>query len=177
MRRAFVAVLLSLIPLGGVAQDNPLKLDGRMWATYSNASQQGMLIKAAYVQGVIAGLNTGATEGYLQGRNDEGSDFVEYVKQCSEKGRACPDIPEKKKKSEALIHESLVGADKVREHLLPQNGTSVLDIVRQMDKFYSDYRNTPVCLIHAVQESIQSLKGAASTEQELAIIRKGCDSK
>jgi hypothetical protein len=68
----------------------------------------------------------------------------------------------------------MAGADKVREKLLPQNGTSALDIVRQMDKFYSDYRNTPVCMIHAVQESIHSLNGTASTEQELQMMRKGC---
>jgi hypothetical protein len=147
-----------------------------MWAAYGNASSQGMFIKAAYVQGVLAGLGVGATVGYLQGRNDEGDDFVDYVKQCAaEKGRACPDIPERKTKPEALLHERTAGADKVREKLLPQNGTSVLDIVRQMDKFYSDYRNTPVCVIHAVQESIRSLKGDASTEQELEMERKGCD--
>jgi hypothetical protein len=137
-----------------------------------------MFIKAAYVQGVLAGLGVGATEGYLQGRIDEGNDFVDYVKQCAaEKGRACPDVPERKTKLEALLQESMAGADKVREKLAPQNGTSVLDIVRQMDKFYSDYKNTPVCMIHAVQESIQSLKGTTSTEQELAMMRKGCDPK
>jgi len=46
--------------------------------------------------------------------------------------------------------------------------------VHQMDKFYSDYRNTPVCMIVAVQESISSLSGRAMSEQELEISRKGC---
>ena len=32
MRSAFIAVLLSLIPFWSVAQDSPLKPDGRMWA-------------------------------------------------------------------------------------------------------------------------------------------------
>lgn len=178
MRRLFIAVLLAATTFGIVAQDSPIKPDGRMWATYGNASLQGMFIKAAYVQGVLAGLDVGATVGYFQGRNDEANDFVDYAKQCAaEKGRACPDIPERKTKPEALLHESMAGADKVREKLLPQNGISVLDIVRQMDKFYGDYRNTPVCMIHAVQESIQSLKGTASTEQGLAMMRKGCDPK
>ncbi len=178
MRRAFIAVLLSLIPFEGIAQDSPLKPDGRMWAMYGAASSQGMLIKGAYVQGVLAGLDVGATLGYFQGRIDEGNDFVDYVKQCAaEKGRACPDIPERKTKAEPLLHESMAGADKVREKHLPQNGTSVLDIVHQMDKFYSDYKNTPVCMIVAAQESIQSLKGTASTEQGLAMMRKGFDPK
>ena len=176
MRRVFIAIFLSLIPFVSAGQDSPLKPDGRMWAAYGNASSQGMFIKSAYLQGVLAGLDVGATVGYLQGRIDEGDDFVDYMKQCTaEKGRACPDIPERKTKPEALLHESMAGADKVREKLAPQNGTSVLDVVRQMDKFYSDYRNTPVCMIHAVQESIQSLKGTASTEQGLAMMRKGCE--
>lgn len=178
MRRPLIGVLLAVTTFGIVAQDSPMKPDGRMWATYGNASSQGMLIKAAYVQGVLEGLDAGATVGYLQGRDDEGNDFVNYVKQCAaEKGRACPDIPERKTKPEALLHESMAGVDKVREKLAPQNGTSVLDVVHQMDKFYSDYRNRPVCMIHAVQESIQSLKGTASTEQGLAMMRKGCDPK
>lgn len=100
------------------------------------------------------------------------------MKQCAaEKGRLCPDMPERKTKLEALVHEGMAGADKVREKLAPHNGTSVLDIVHQTDKFYSDYRNTPVCMIHAAQESIQSLKGTASTEQELQTMRKGCDAE
>ena len=178
MRRPLIAVLLAVTLFGSAAQDSPMKPDGRMWAAYGNASSQSMFIKSAYVQGVLQGMDVGATVGYLQGRNDEGNDFVDYVKQCAaEKGRSCPDIPERNTKLEALLHESMAGADKVREKLAPQNGTSVLDVVRQMDKFYSDYRNTPVCMIHAVQESIQSLKGTASTEQGLAMMRKGCDPK
>ncbi len=175
MRSPLIAVLLAVTLFGSAAQDSPLKPDGRMWAAYGNASSQSMFIKSAYVQGVLGGMNVGATEGYLQGRIDGSDDFVDYLKQCvAEKGRACPDIPERMTMP-ALLHESIAGADKVREKLAPQNGTSVLDVVRQMDKFYSDYRNKPVCMIHAVQESIQSLKGTASTEQGLAMMRKGCD--
>lgn len=178
MPRLLIAVSLAVTLFGSAAQDIPMKPDGRMWAAYGNASSQGTFIKAAYVQGVLAGMDVGATLGYLQGRTDEGNDFLDYVKQCAaENGRACPDIPERKTKPETLMRESMAGADKVREKLAPQNGTSVLDVVRQVDKFYSDYRNTPVCMIQAVQESIQSLKGAASTEQGLAMLRKGCDSK
>jgi|SRR5712692_9342845 len=166
MRRLLIAVLLAVTLFGSAAQDSPMKPDGRMWAAYGNASSQSMFIKSAYVQGVFGGMNAGATEGYLQGRID-----------AAEKGRACPDIPEREIKPEVLLQESMAGAVKVREKLAPQNGTSVLDVVRQTDKFYSDYRNTPVCMIHAVQESMQSLKGTASTEQGLAMMRKGCDPK
>jgi hypothetical protein len=48
-------------------------------------------------------------------------------------------------------------------------------VVHQTDKFYADYRNTPVCMIVAVQESISSLRGQASSEQQLEMARKGCD--
>jgi len=176
MRSVFIVVLFSLVSFGNAAQDNPLKQDGRMWATYGNASSQGVFIKAAYVQGVLAGLDVGATVGYLQGRTDEADAVVNYAKQCvADKRSSCADISESVGKPETLFKEAMAGAGKVREKVLPQNGTSVLDIVRQTDKFYSDYRNTPVCMIHAVQESIQSLKGTASTEQGLETMRKGCD--
>jgi len=52
---------------------------------------------------------------------------------------------------------------------------SVLDIVHQMDKFYADYKNTSVCMIVVVQESISSLSGTAMSEQELEVVRKGCN--
>jgi len=63
MRVPRIAVLLAVTTFGTVAQDNPMKLDGRMWAAYGNASSQGAFIKAAYVQGVLAGLDVGATVG------------------------------------------------------------------------------------------------------------------
>jgi hypothetical protein len=173
MRREFIAVLLSLIPLGGTAQYGPLKPDGRMWATFGNANSQDLSLKAAYVQGAIEGLRVGATIGYLRGNTDEGNAFVDYVKQCADKGRGCPDIPARLTKPEVVANEVMAGADKVRGKFTPQNA-SVLDIVRQTDKFYADYRNTPVCMIVAVQESISSLRGTASSEQELQMSRGGC---
>jgi len=103
---------------------------------------------------------------------DEQNDALDHLKPCL-KG-PCAGIP-----LTSLIRagnsttEWLAGADKVRGKYAPQN-TSVLDIVHQMDKFYSDYRNTPVCMIVAVQESISSLSGRAMSEQELEISRKGC---
>ena len=75
-------------------------------------------------------------------------------------------------KPETLWNEA--GVDQVTAKLTPMNHTSVLDIVHQTDKFYSDYRNTPVCMIQAVQESIHSLNGKASTEQGLEMMRTGC---
>jgi hypothetical protein len=148
-----------------------------MWATWSNSGAESAFLKAAYVQGTIEGLRVGATVGYLQGRIDESEISTDYVKQCAaDKGRACPDIPERLTKPEARLKETMAGVGKVQAKFAPQNA-SVFDIVHQMDKFYSDYRNTPVCMIHAVQESIQSLNGKASTEQGLETMRKGCDPK
>ena len=171
MRSAFIAVLLSLIPFGTIAQDSPLKPDGRMWGTWSNSGSGNLFVKAAYVQGAIEGLRVGAFEGYYAGRIDEKSDALDYVKPCL-KG-PCAGIP-----LASLIDNSTdkfeAGANKVRGRYAPQN-TSVLDIVHQMDKFYNDYRNTPVCMIVAVQESISSLRGTASSEQELEMARGGCN--
>jgi hypothetical protein len=171
MMRAFIAVLLSLIPFGSIAQDSPLKPDGRMWEAWNNSGSESLHVKAAYVQGAIEGLRVGAVVGYYAGRLDEQSDTLDYVKPCL-KG-PCAGIP-----LASLINTSTnkfeAGANKVRGKYAPQNA-SVFDIVHQMDKFYSNYRNTPVCMIVAVQESISSLRGTASSEQELEIARKGCN--
>lgn len=175
MRSAFIAVLLSLIPFGGVAQDSPSKPDGRMWETWSNSDSQSLLLKGAYVQGAIEGLRVGAVVGYYTGRTDEKSDALDYVKPCF-KG-PCAGIPLAsliKPLTNSSTNEFEAGAEKVRGKYAAQNA-SVLDIVRQMDKFYNDYRNTPVCMITAVQESISSLRGTASSEQGLEMARRGCN--
>jgi hypothetical protein len=168
MRSAFTAVLLFLIPFGSASQDSPLKPDGRMWDAWSNSGSESLHVKAAYVQGVIEGIEAGTTFGYYRGRFDEVDAYVD-------KG-PCASIPPTKltkPSSNTTVDELKVGADKARAEAMPE-GVSVLQIVHQMDKFYSDYRNTPVCMITAVQESISSLHGTASSEQGLEMERKGC---
>jgi hypothetical protein len=175
MRSASIVVLLVLISLGNAAQDTPLKADGRMWANFGRSGPQGISIKAAYVQGAIEGLRAGAAGGYGSGRLDEKKDALAYAKQCIDKG-PCANVPITSfLKPPGVDDEMRTGMDKVLSDISPQHA-SVFDIVHQMDKFYSDYRNTPVCMIVAVQESIQSLKGKASTEQELELERQqGCN--
>ena len=176
MRSAFVAVLLAITLFGSVGQErSSSKPDGRMWQTFGNLDSQGN-IKGAYVKGVIEGFRLGATEGYIAGRNDEKNDALAYIKPCLEKG-PCAGVPLAsmiRPETESSWNEISAGADKVAGRLKLQN-ISALDIVRQTDKFYSDYRNTPVCMIVAVQESISSLNGKASSEQELAFERTGCN--
>jgi len=175
MRSAFIAVLLSLVPFGSIAQDSPLKPDGRMWAMWSNSGSESSFVKAAYVQGAIEGLRVGAAMGYYAGRLDEKNDALDYVKPCL-KG-PCAGIPLAsliKPLTNSSTNEFSAGADKVRGKYALQNA-SIFDIVHQTDKFYSDYRNTPVCMIVAVQESLSSLRGTASSEQELAMVRGGCN--
>lgn len=177
MRSAFVAVLLAITLFGSVGQERPSsKPDGRMWQTFSNLGPQSLNVKAAYVQGAIEGFRVGAAEGYYAGRNDEKNDALAYIKPCLEKG-PCAGVPLArmiKPETESSWKEISAGADKVVGRLKLQN-ISVLDIVHQTDKFYSDYRNTPICMIVAVQESIFSLNGKASSEQELALERTGCN--
>jgi hypothetical protein len=176
MRSALIAVLLALIPFGSVAQDSPLKPDGRMWGTWNSSGSGSLSVKAAYVQGAIEGLRVGSLAGYYAGRTDEKNDALDYVKACLDKG-PCAGIPLAsliKPVTSSSLNEAEAGATKVRVGFTPQHA-SVLDIVHQMDKFYADYRNTPVCMIMAVQESISSLRGMASSEQELEMERKGCN--
>lgn len=123
--------------------------------------------------GAMEGLRVGSTVGYYSGRLDEKSDALDYAKGCL-KG-PCAGIPLASLIRTANATDQLeAGANKARGKYAPQN-TSVLDIVHQMDKFYSDYRNTPVCMITAVQESISSIHGTAMSEQELEMVRGGCN--
>src|SRR2546428_13925915 len=91
MRNAFIAVLLSLIPFGSIAQDSPPKWDGKMWEMMSTSGSTSTLIKAAYVRGALEGLSVGASLGYFTGRSDEMDDALNYVKPCF-KG-PCAGIP------------------------------------------------------------------------------------
>jgi len=167
MRSAFIAVLLTLVSFGCVAQDSSLKADGRMWETW------GTFVKAAYVQGAIEGLRAGAALGYTCGRLDEETEALNYVKQCVQKG-PCAAVPIASMIKPDSSNEVVAGMDKVEAKYTPQHA-SVMDIVHQMDKFYGNYKNTPVCMIVAVQESIASLNGTSSTEQGLETMREqGC---
>src|SRR5215472_6348385 len=176
MRRAFV--LLALIPFGSMAQDSPLKPDGRMWQIFTNSGPQSGFIKSAYVQGAIEGLRVGTYAGYIRGRNEEASASLDYIKPCIDKG-PCAKIPLPmllKPVNVNTLTEYTVGAEKARGEFSTRETTSMLDIVHQMDKFYADYKNTPICMITAAQEAILSLRGAGSSEQELQTEREtGCN--
>lgn len=173
MKRALFTLVLILCPLGSVAQDSTLKPDGRMWQTWTDSGSQSVFIKAAYVQGVIEGLRAGAMLGYLSGRSDEANADLAYVEPCIRKG-PCAGIPVQmliRPINNSTVDEYTADADKLRGRFAPQNG-SILDIVHQTDKFYADYRNTPICMIAAVRESVNSLDGKASSEHDLEMMRK-----
>jgi len=108
---------------------------------------------------------------------DEKKDAMDYMKPCFAKGQPCADIPVNsllRPWTDAYTTEMSASAEKMSgEYSVPN--TSVLDIVHQMDKFYADYRNTPVCMITAIQESIASLRGHASTEEQLQLERNSCN--
>lgn len=175
MRSALIiASLLVLIPSWSAAQDNPMKPDGRMWETMTNMGAQASLLKEAYVQGATEGLQEGAVTGYVTGRTDEKGDALTYIKPCIERGRAGIPPASMMKPVESSRNDIIAGAVKVRDGLVPRS-LSILDIVHQMDKFYADYKNTPVCMIQAVKESISSLRGEASSEENLQAERKGCN--
>ena len=176
MRIAFIVVLLTMVPVGNLAQDSPLKADGRMWTTFSNSGPQGSSIKAAYVMGAVEGLRAGSAIGYSDGRLDEAADILNDLKQgAADKDHSRVDIPAALAKPEALPNAVMAGMDKEEAKIMPHH-SSILDIVRQMDKFYNDYRNGPVCMIVAVQESIQSLQGKGSSDAELQLMREqGCN--
>jgi hypothetical protein len=51
-------------------------------------------------------------------------------------------------------------------------GGSVGDIKKQMDLFYSNYANTPICMGDAIMAVYKAQAGAAPTEQSLINTRK-----
>lgn len=171
MRKVLITLFLFLISFVVIAQNRSTTPDGRMWANYGNSGSQGLLVKAAYVQGVIEGLRAGATVGYFTGRLDEKNDALNYIKPCIQKG-PCANIPVANLIDSNTTNGFDTGTAKVLRTFTAQNA-SVLDVVRQMDKFYSDYRNTPVCMIVAAQESISSLRGEAASEEALKMDRQG----
>jgi hypothetical protein len=174
MRSATLVMVFILFSFWVTAQDNTLKSDGRMWANYGTASQQSMFIKAAYVQGVIEGLRAGVATGYFAGTTDEDR-AIDPDGACGAK-HLPNGMTDEKEIFSFTSKRMMASLDKARNKVIPDNPGSILDIVRQTDKFYSNYRNTPVCMIMAVRESIQSLNGESSTEQELEIMRKaGCN--
>jgi hypothetical protein len=115
MRNAFIAVLLTLVSLGCVAQDSTLKADGRLWGAFDSPSA-----KAAYVQGAVEGLRAGAARGYVRGWVDK--------KQQADSGT----------NDEKAV---TAGMEKVLAMYTPR--ASVLDIVHQMDKFTATTRTHP----------------------------------
>jgi hypothetical protein len=172
------------IPFGAMAQQNQLKPDGTMWKSLEAAypGMAGVTIKEAYVLGASQGLRVGAAAGYFAGRGDEKNDALGYIKPCIETG-PCARIPVDtllRPLTNKDVDEFGAGADKVQGMFTAHS--SVLDVVHQMDKFYADYRNTPVCMITAVQEAIGSLRGMASSDEQLneernAALKGGCPAK
>lgn len=138
MRSAFIAVLLTLASFGCVAQDSSLQADGRMWANYGTASQQGVFIKAAYVQGVIEGLRAGVTMGYFGGTFDEAK-AIDPDGACGAK-HLPSGVTDQKEIAAFTSKRMMASLDKARNKSIPDNPGSILDIVRQTDKFYGDYR-------------------------------------
>lgn len=182
MQKLIIATILVLIPFGTMGQDRYgsfSKPDGKMWETWTKmaSGDMPMFIKAAYVQGVVSGLTAGSAVGYYSGRIDEKNDALNYMKPCLEKGQPCSGIPIAnliKPVEKYASDEFDTGLNKIQSNFTAQH-TSMFDIVHQVDKFYADYRNTPVCMVAAVQEAISSLNGNASSEEALNMERKGCN--
>lgn len=96
----------------------------------------------------VWGFRDGYEHGYFEGRGDV------YVKEGAVK------VPK------PMTSGQLWNA----EH--PSTSLSNGDIVRQVDAFYSDYRNMPVCMDDAVKQAIESLKGHPWSDGQLAIYRQ-----
>ena len=73
--------------------------------------------------------------------------------------------------------ETLRWAKSIVPFQLHGSPKSVGELQGALDTFYSDYRNTPVCLDEAILFSLASLAGNAAADQELDAARKnesGC---
>lgn len=64
-------------------------------------------------------------------------------------------------------------AEKVEySEAVPSARRTNADIEKQVDLFYSDYKNAPICIFDAVSFSIESLDGNAPTEKVLQTSRE-----
>lgn len=128
------------------------------------------------MKGVIEGFRLGATEGYIAGRNDEKNDALAYIKPCLEKG-PCAGVPLAsmiRPETESSWTEISAGADKVAGRL-------------KLQKYFGPRYRAPdgqVLLRLSEHASMYDccgsriyffLNGKASSEQELAFERTGCN--
>ena len=58
------------------------------------------------------------------------------------------------------------------KRIVPLGSKPIKEFEGALDSFYSDYRNTPVCLDEAMLFSLASVAGNAATDQELDSARK-----
>lgn len=96
----------------------------------------------------VWGFRDGYDHGYFNGRGDV------YLKETVGKGR------------------TPLTDREVYEAMHPSVSLSNGDIIQQVDRFYADYRNVPVCMDDAVLQAIDSLKGRAWTDADLALYRR-----
>jgi hypothetical protein len=103
-------------------------------------------------------------KGYLDGYND-GDSAMEKIASVLMKGNS-PDPATKNLVAAQVVRIAQVAGLGVNHNI------TVGGIETAMDAFYDDYRNAPVCWKDALQFSIWSLNGDASTEKELDAARK-----
>lgn len=146
MKRGIIALGCLLIFASGWAfgQGTSRRLDGSFWKILNSSTTLGRGMKAMYVMGFI--------NGYTRGMEDAALAVVGQAKvTTAERNQAKAD---------------LVG-------LRPLLGRpySPVQVTSEMDSFYGDYRNAPVCWDDALVFSLGALSGHPPSEQELSAAR------
>jgi len=112
---------------------------------------------------------TGFTDGYQEALMEAGA--LALQKNSPEKASSFP--PAERKNYEEFLQWGV--------RIIPffdGPPRTVGELQGALDTFYSDYRNTPVCLDEAILFSAASLAGNAATQQELdAARKKGAESR
>jgi hypothetical protein len=130
--------------------------DGNSWHTLPSA------VRRFYVAGF--------SEGYALGVGQ--TTVLAIAKNAPEK------VSSMKPVEMEYYQETLRWAKRIVPFELSEQKKSVKNLENTLDTFYSDYRNTPVCLDEATLFSMASLAGNAAPDQELdAARKKGAESE
>jgi hypothetical protein len=149
MRKAIVVLSGLLLFWGGwcFGQDSPAR-NGTGW---KNFDRVGRLL---YVEGFDKGHAAGMSDG-----------FEEVLEMLTAAKLPSSWTPEERKK---LADK----ASQIDQKAAAYSAFTIGQIEATVSTFYEDYRNAPVCWNHAISFSTSSLKGGASTDQELDAARK-----
>jgi hypothetical protein len=157
MKKANIALGCLTIFVSGWAfgQTRTKPFNGAFWNSLGSSTLASG-VKAAYISGFTGGFLRGLADGSIRTRL------------ATKAGNAATISPTQSKNGAALLAED---APLLSAFVSKSFGLSNGEMVSEMDAFYRDFRNAPVCWDNALMFSIGSLEGRPPTEEQLSSAR------